>query len=91
VAEWRHAQRRTSRAGPAFPHEPRFDATAILELLKNPLRWLFRKASLAGAPDDYGNNSHGSLRLKAQSHVERIRPADATPDAVEELPEGYKT
>jgi hypothetical protein len=55
----------------------RVDATAIPKLLKNPLGRLFGKASLAGAPDDYGNYGHGSLSLNAQWSVERRRPADA--------------
>jgi hypothetical protein len=38
--------------------QPRVEATAILEVLKNPLRRLFRKATLAGAPDDRRNNRH---------------------------------
>jgi hypothetical protein len=65
----------------------RVDVTAILVLLKNPLRRLFGKAPLAGAPDDHGNGGHGSLRLKTQSRVERGRRRR---DPRRRAPEGYK-
>src|SRR5690349_20242896 len=41
--------------------QPRVDAAAILESLKNPLRRFFGKATLAGAPYDHRNDGHVSL------------------------------
>jgi hypothetical protein len=41
--------------------QPRFDATAILEALKNPPGRLFGKPPLADAPNDHRNNGHVSL------------------------------
>jgi hypothetical protein len=44
--------------------QSRVNVAALLELLENPLRWLFRKSTLAGS-DDYRNYVHldCSLRL----------------------------
>jgi hypothetical protein len=41
--------------------QPRLDAIATLESLKNPPRRLLGEAPLAGAPDDHGNDGHVSL------------------------------
>ena len=38
--------------------KPRFDTLALLEVLENPLRRLFRKPALASAADDYRNSCH---------------------------------
>jgi hypothetical protein len=38
--------------------QSRFDSIALLEVLENPMRRLFRKAPLAGAPDDHRNDGH---------------------------------
>jgi hypothetical protein len=38
--------------------QPRFDVTALLEVLENPPRWFFRKATLSGTPDDHRDYSH---------------------------------
>jgi len=45
--------------------QSRVNVAALLELLENPLRWLFRKSTLAGTSDDYRNYVHldCSLRL----------------------------
>jgi hypothetical protein len=32
--------------------QPRVNIAALLELLENPPRWLFRKSTLAGTSDD---------------------------------------
>src|SRR5579864_6029666 len=37
--------------------QPRIDV-ALLEVLENPLRWFFRKTTLAGTTDDHRNYSH---------------------------------
>jgi len=52
---------------------PHRDSSAVGKS-ENPLRRLFGKTPLAGAPDDYGNYDHGSLRLNTQLSVERGRP-----------------
>src|SRR6266851_2740386 len=38
--------------------QPCFDSVALLEVLKNPLRGLFRKPALARAAYDYGDSRH---------------------------------
>jgi hypothetical protein len=38
--------------------KPSVDTIALLQVLKNPLRWLFRETTLAGASDYYGNDGH---------------------------------
>src|SRR5258708_695897 len=38
--------------------QPRFDSVAFLEMLKNPLRRLFRKPALTSASNDYRNGGH---------------------------------
>jgi hypothetical protein len=38
--------------------QPSVNVAALLELLKNPLRRLFRKATLPGAPDDHSDDGH---------------------------------
>src|SRR3984893_6861714 len=41
--------------------QPRFDAVALLEMLKNPLCRLLREPALTRAPDDYRYGHHGFL------------------------------
>jgi hypothetical protein len=51
--------------------QPRVNADVLLELLKNPLRRLFRKASLAGTPDYHGNNGHVFRSWRIVAHPPR--------------------
>jgi hypothetical protein len=54
--------------------QPRVDATAFLEVLKDPLRRLFGEATLTHAPDDHRNDGHAAIAIVVRDEL-KIDPA----------------
>src|SRR5207247_2449195 len=58
--------------------QPRFDSLALPDVLKNPLRRLFRKPALTRAADDYRNIGHVLILLRLQMRKESSAMQDTS-------------
>src|SRR6202043_481190 len=56
--------------------QPRVDAIALLQVLQNPFRGLFRETALASASDNDGNDGHAFAPCPRKKRGSLVRDAD---------------